>query len=430
MQKLIRFLLLLLFSLSLNLNAIAQVLKIFLEAHPEIQSMKPLSGNTPFKEVYEIMIKQPLVDSDTSKGYFLQRVFVSCLDTALPTVVVTDGYGSDYAARAANREELSRILNTNQIVVEHRYFSKSIPNPLNWEYLTVSNAAGDHHRVIMLFKQLFKHKWVSTGISKGGQTALYHRCFYPDDVDVTVPYVAPLNTALEDGRHEPYINNIATKEDRKAIRDFQLEVLKRRTSLFPMFQKFVNAKKYTFRIPHQQVYDYCVLEYSFAFWQWGTPISSIPDTAAKDEVIFAHFIDVASPDYFSLEGIKPIEAFMVQAAKEEGYYGYETEPFKQDLVIQSSKDYFQSVFLGPDLKFEYNSSTNDRVRDFLKTQDVNMIFIYGEYDPWSATAVQFSGKKNMFKFVKPGGSHATRILSLPKHQRKFVIRRLKSWTKD
>ena len=33
---------------------------------------------------------------------------------------------------------------------------------------------------------------------------MFYRTYFPDDVDISVPYVAPLNQSLEDGRHEPF----------------------------------------------------------------------------------------------------------------------------------------------------------------------------------------------------------------------------------
>ncbi len=96
--------------------------------------------------------------------------------------------------------ELSPILNANQICVEHRYFNESTPQPVDWEHLTIYNAASDHHRIVEILKEIYKGKWVNTGISKGGQTVMYHRYFYPDDVDASVGYVCPLNFSIEDKR--------------------------------------------------------------------------------------------------------------------------------------------------------------------------------------------------------------------------------------
>ena len=86
----------------------------------------------------------------------------------------------------------STLFKTNMIEVEHRYFGESIPfmqddstitdETLNWDYMTARNEAADLHRVNQLFKKIYEGKWIATGISKGGQTAMLYRTFYPDDV--------------------------------------------------------------------------------------------------------------------------------------------------------------------------------------------------------------------------------------------------------
>ena len=57
-----------------------------------------------------------------------------------------------------------------------------------------------------------------------------------------------------------------------------------------------------------------------------------------------------------------------------------------------------------------------------------MIFIYGEYDPWSSTAYEpEKGETKVLKIIKSGGSHTTRINNLPKAQRQQVLDSLEKW---
>jgi hypothetical protein len=63
----------------------------------------------------------------------------------------------------------------------------------------------------------------------------------------------------------------------------------------------------------------------------------------------------------------------------------------------------------------------------MKTTDSDILFIYGEYDPWSATGFEVQDKNNLLKIVKPGGSHSTRINNLPADQRKQVKEKLEEW---
>lgn len=399
----------------------------FLNSQPQIKEIKVIPGNDFFVKTYQVMVRQPLDHNDTTKGFFLQRVFVADKAKANPVVLGTEGYGAAYAAMPRYINELSTMLNANQITVEHRYFGNSWPSPLNWDYLTVKNANADHHAVVQIFKKYYTGKWVNTGISKGGQTAVYHRAFYPDDVDVTVAYVGPLNFGVEDGRHEPFIRNVpGTAEQREKIHNFQLEVLKNRAQIMPKLEKFIAGKKFTFRIPHEAVLDYCVLEYPFALWQWGRMTNKIPTTDVSIDSLFNHLMAVSDPSYFSIEDQESIKTFFVQAARELGYYGYETKPLKKYLSIKNAEGYLPEIFLPSDLKIKYSKKSAKEVSKFMKHTDEPILLIYGEWDPWSATAFEIYSP-NQVKVVKAGGSHSTRIKNLPADQQKLVKEKLESW---
>ena len=426
----IRYAALLLFALlSASVSSFAQtVLEQKISAISAIKEIRPLE-TSEFSEKYVTYFTQPLDHRHPEKGSFRQRVIVSHVGFDRPTVIVTEGYGAAYALRSQYREELSKLLNANMIFVEYRYFLESTPEPKDWQYLTAENSADDLHAITTAFKNIYPGKWIATGISKGGQTTLLYRTFYPDDVDISVPYVAPLCYGVEDGRHEPFLHKVSTPENRKIIEDFQLEALKRKATLLPRFEKYCTEKNYSFRAPIEEIYDYSVLEYSFALWQWGTPISSIPATTASDDEIFSHLLAISEPGYFTADS--PNASFFVQAARELGYYGYDIQPFKQYLSIQSSEGYLHRLMLPEELKdMPFDKALSKKITKFLKKQDPKMIFIYGQNDPWTAAGVTWlKNKKNIHVFIQPNGSHLARISTLPEKEKKEVMELIKQWLK-
>lgn len=426
----IRYAALLLFVLlSASASSFAQtVLEQKISAISAIKEIRPLE-TSEFSEKYVTYFTQPLDHRHPEKGSFRQRVIVSHVGFDRPTVIVTEGYGAAYALRSQYREELSKLLNANMIFVEYRYFLESTPEPKDWQYLTAENSADDLHAITTAFKNIYPGKWIATGISKGGQTTLLYRTFYPDDVDISVPYVAPLCYGVEDGRHEPFLHKVSTPENRKIIEDFQLEALKRKATLLPRFEKYCTEKNYSFRAPIEEIYDYSVLEYSFALWQWGTPISSIPATTASDDEIFSHLLAISEPEYFTADS--PNASFFVQAARELGYYGYDVQPFKQYLSIQSSEGYLHRLMLPEELKdMPFDKTLSKKITKFLKKQDPKMIFIYGQNDPWTAAGVTWlKNKKNIHVFIQPNGSHLARISTLPEKEKKEVMELIKQWLK-
>lgn len=377
-------------------------------------------------EKYVVTIRQPLDHKHPEKGSFTQRVVISHEGFDRPTVLVTEGYGGDYALNPRYRDELAGLFQTNTVFVEHRYFSGSVPDTVDWQYLTAQNSASDLHLITTLFKQIYPQKWISTGISKGGQTALIYRAFFPNDVDITVPYVAPVSRSAEDGRHEPFLNVVGDKKTRQAILSFQREVLKRRGEIIPLLEKFCMEKQLSFRISMNEVLDYCVLEYSFAFWQWGTPASQIPANSATTEVLFKHLTEISGPDYFATG--QPTQAFFIQAARELGYYGYDIEPFKDLLFIRTAKDYLQRIMLPEGITIQFQPELYKKLTNFIETSDPRLIFVYGEYDPWTSVGItKLDGKKNMFVAIQPKGSHRARINTLPDSLRDKVIKTINLW---
>lgn len=426
----IRYAALLLFVLlSASTSSFAQtVLEQKINAISAIKEVRPLE-TSEFSEKYVTYFTQPLDHRHPEKGSFRQRVIVAHVGFDRPTVIVTEGYGAAYALRSQYREELSKLLNANMIFVEYRYFLESTPEPKDWQYLTAENSADDLHAITTAFKNIYSGKWIATGISKGGQTTLLYRTFYPDDVDISIPYVAPLCYGVEDGRHEPFLHKVSTPENRKKIEDFQLEALKRKATLLPRFEKYCTEKNYSFRAPIEEIYDYSVLEYSFTLWQWGTSINSIPATTASDDDIFSHLLAISEPGYFTADS--PNASFFVQAARELGYYGYDVQPFKQYLSIRSGEGYLHRLMLPEELKdMPFDKTLSKKITKFLKKQDPKMIFIYGQNDPWTAAGVTWlKNKKNIHVFIQPNGSHLARINTLPEKEKKEVMELIKQWLK-
>ena len=397
-----------------------------------VSEVQPLE-TTCFKEKYVLKMEQQVDWKTSAKGTFGERIFVGMKGLDKPTVLVTEGYSASYGLNPGYEEELSRLFDANVVLCEYRYFSQSVPVPTNWDYMTVDNSLADYHHVRQVFGQLFKGKWISTGISKGGQTTMFYRATYPDDVDVSVSYVAPLNRAVEDGRHEKFLaKKVGTKEERKVIRQAMQELMRRKPELMKLFHAYCEENDYQFLMSEEDVYDYCVLEFPFALWQWGTPVSSIPELISDedDEVWFDCLMKVSSPDYFAYPS--QYMPFDVQAAKELGYYGYSLKPIKKWTSLKSTKGYLKKMWLPDSLrKYDFDPALYKRTVKYLKKEDPKHIFIYGEIDPWSSSGVctwlNCKKKKNMRVYVQPRGSHKARINNMPERMKTEIINRLTNW---
>jgi hypothetical protein len=395
----------------------------FISALPA-ENIRVLEKEAFYSNIYEIMFEQPIDHNNPEKGSFQQRIYVSHIDESLPVVFVTEGYsaGNYYTSEPA------WMLRCNQIIAEHRYFGESVPDSIQWEYLTTWQSATDHHRIIEKFKELYQDKWITTGISKGGQTVMFHSYYYPDDVDARIPYVAPLNHDIEDQRVYEFLDNVGSKACRKKIRKFQKYALKHQDELMPAFRELSEKKNYTYTLVGgtKKAFEYCVLEYSFAFWQWGyESCSGIPDRRSSPEEIIAHMNKVAGFDYFADKFILEYQPFFYQAYTEMGYYGYDLGAFRHQ--IRHVTDPGFEFTLPENSEINFNRKLLLDLDQYIRNDAENFIFIYGEYDTWSATAVELSGNTNSRIFFKESGSHRTRIKNMPLEQQEEIQALLKEF---
>ncbi len=419
--------LLLLILLVLSPHYFAQVsdstkteLFLWLKSLPDIE-VKEIKADKNFIEAYEIMITQPIDHNNPDGPKFKEQLFLSHVDKEKPMAIELDGY--DVNNRTS---ELSKILNCNQIMVEHRYFGESVPEPFDWKYLDFKQAAADAHRIIELFKQYYKGKWISTGISKGGSTVIFHRRFYPDDVNVSVAYVGPINRSIEDQRVYEFIKDVSTQECRDNVKDFQFLCFKKRDQLYPMFIKNGEDKKLTYNIVgYEKAYEYSVLEYSFAYWQWGkSNCSKIPDSTSSIEEIFEHLNVNGGFRYFDDTSISSNWPFFYQCYTNYGYYGYDITPFKDYLKYADGHTPF---FIPPGSNPTFDPEPMKDISNWVQTDAKNFIFIYGGNDPWSSTGVCLTGRTNSIKMILPGGSHRTRIKSFSEKDQKLIYSKLEEW---
>lgn len=400
-----------------------------LELLPEVKSVQPIEHVPFFSETFEIMVEQPIDHSNPSGGKFLQRVVLSHYNPYSPIVFVTEGYGAEYATRATYINELSSIIQANQIVVEHRFFGKSVPTNPNWDDLTVENACADLHRIHRIFSKIYnsKNKWIATGISKGGsQTLLYH-ALYPDDMHIWIPYVAPINFGVEDGRHEPFLDNVGSPACRTAITEFQQRVLQQREQITPLLDSLVKANNYTMRIGIDELLDYVVLEYNFSFWQWGHSCAKIPSANDSYRTHFKYLVEVCGPDYFVIEGIESYLPFFVQAQKQLGYYGYKTEHLEPYLKIENSKGYLKKIFLPEIVNYKFSKKLSKKTVKAVNKNGQRVMLVYGEVDPWTASGVTPNRKSQAVRVVSPNHNHRARIADLPLDIKKEVYKTLETW---
>lgn len=427
MKKIVLFLMcsgLLLFARTSGANSLTEQL-----VQLGFEKIRPIDlSHEHYAEAYEMFILQPIDHLHPDKGSFNQRIFIRHKGFDKPTVFVTEGYDASYAGNGHYDEELAINLDANLVVVEHRFFGQSKPDKEDWRQLNLKNATADLHKINQLLKAVYPKPWISTGISKGGQTTIYYRYFYPNDVIASVPYVAPLNFGVADKRVYHFLDTVGCADCRQKLFNIQSVLLRNRDYFEPMFKDSATARNLSFeRVGGiEKAFELNVLELGFAFWQWY-PVTcdslvKIQDTTTS---YFKVFVQSAGYDFFSDQGIMDMEPFFFQALTEMGFYSYQLKPFKSLLSFNHKPDF--RFALPKNAKTRYKHKLNKRVNRWIRKDGHNILYVYGGFDAWSSTAVMPGSETESLKLIKPEGSHATRIRHFDAETRQQAYQLLKKW---
>jgi hypothetical protein len=325
--------------------------------------------------------------------------------------------------------ELTRLLDANQIAIEHRFFGNSRPDSMDYQYLNLEQATADLHYINTLFRTIYKGKWLSTGISKGGATTIFYRYFYPDDVDVSVPYVAPINKAFEDERIYHFLDTVGSADCRDKIQSIQYRMLENRDKVLPILEEHSKKENLTFTyLTFEEAFEYAVLEYPFSFWQYGSRCDRIPDEDTPLDKTIDYFFSVSEIGFFSDGQIERYGPHYYQSAAEMGYYGYETEDFAGLLQALPMTPHPHATFVPYKMEVNFNGALLEDVHEWLESEGNQIIYIYGGSDTWSATAVPPSDKVDAMWFMLKDKNHGTaNIRNMNKAERMKLISALERW---
>ena len=376
-----------------------------------------------FDKEYTLFITQPIDHGNPSMGTFQQRVFLSHHGRKSPTLIVTEGYSA-----RPRTYELSEILKSNQITVEYRYNGQSRPTELDYKYLTNDQAMEDLHHIRTIFKKIYKKKWVSTGISKGGTTCLIYKSKYPKDVHAAVSYVGPLPKAREDVRmDEMILQKLDESECGQQLMELQKYALQHDEEIIPKIDSLAKADKITFnRVSTAKAMEYAILELTFSFFQMGYQCDEVP-TDLNVESVFGYLKKIVGFDFYCDQTIDYFEPAFYQFMTENGYYGFIHEPYKADIDDLSQFD--NSIFAPQGIPLEFDKDYLTKVRVFLHYFGDKVIYIHGANDPWAACRFVPPAERDAVYIEKEGGNHGIRINGLNAEEQQEIYDALKRWLK-
>jgi len=403
---------------------------------PLLEQLQALPGVTvtelaprPDARQFSLLVTQPVDHAQSNGATFQQRVMLRVRGVDRPTALASTGYGLFGSTPRDN--EISFLLAGNAITVEHRYYEGSVPSPADPRYLTIRQAAADHHRVVQLLRPIFTGAWISTGASKGGMTSIYHRRYYPDDVDATVAYVAPQSYTTNDPRYGLFLEQVGSAACRQRIIDTQRMFLDRRAELLPVFE----AQAADFGFTYDRVgglalaFEHGVQEFRFAMWQYLDEefCAELPTAEDPADLVALYLDFVSGPGFLASDQVLvDFGAYYYQASTQLGSYG----PLSLESHLGSRLEHpgtyrVERYSTLPITRVDPVSVPE--VQLWLATRGERIMLVYGENDPWTAGGFLLGRAKDSFRYVVPGGNHGAAITLLPDAQEAEALATLARW---
>jgi hypothetical protein len=365
------------------------------------------------------------VDHDQPEGQrFAQSMTLVHRSDDAPMVLASTGYS---LWNTMELDEPALLLTANQLTVEHRFFGTSRPEPADFTKLTIRQAAADHHRIVQALRPIYAGRWISTGHSKGGMTSVYHRRFYPDDVDGTIAYVAPLSLGIEDPRYLTFLEEVGTDPACRArLESLQRRALELRSDLVARMDALATTGVRFDILTSDRALEFAVLETPFLFWQYTGQggCAGIPGDGATVGEIDSFLHTEGQLESYDDEWVTMFRPY---------YYQSGTELGGPAIKVTHLADLIRYGVDTPDrYSPELASATFDPqvmldIEGWVETEGARLMFVYGGVDPWTAGAFALGSASDSYRYVVSGGTHLSGIADLAPLEQAEAVDTLRCW---
>ena len=415
-----------------------------LQSIENVEDLKPFM-NVELGQAYYFNYRQLIDHNNPSLGTFKQQVVLTFVNKDAHTILHTQGYSLMGGSGERNHNRLDSIMaphflwalskdygadkfDLNCVQVEYRYHGFSLPegDKDSFKYLSAEQQSKDLHAIVTDLKKALitgNGKWLSTGVSKNGMTsaqyAYYDEQYGWGDIDVYVPFVAPIPPQEWDIRVGEYMLTQSSKErlgdlekayrtlvDDKAVADATI-------AAYAKVYKMENNEELT----EDSAFIYTlirVMNNLFAVQSYGdfaTWTQFIPNKNSKPEDYAAFFMLNENDECIFRKTnqtrgplAKRQDPFNVQIGIDQGNLAYDfTWYLDGKLLSESDKQFFKD-----EMEENRNSKTIElevKLLKNLETTDKKMIFVYGEDDPWTGAAIPDPTNPNVKKYIVPHGTH-------------------------
>jgi hypothetical protein len=382
---------------------------------------------------FTLQFEQPVDHHNPSGPRFKQKLVLLHRSDTDPMLLQTSGYKIFGVALS----KIATQFGMNQLQVEHRFFADSIPatTDRNWSLLNIEQSASDFHRITVALKEIYSGHWVNTGASKGGMTSVYHRRFYPGDLDGTIAYVAPLSFSRADERYIDFVDTVGGTSYapcRAKLEEVQRALLTKTDEIVAGIEESGTA---TFdQLGSATIgFEHAVIELPFAYWQYQDPTDTsigcdaMPTANASTATLVDFLNAVSNPvDSFGDEALTTFMPYFFQAAAQLGAPGAKLGHIAD--LLEHEETYNLDQYVPSTLPHDYDDAVAMQdVKNWVETSSSKIMFIYGELDPWSAGAFAPKADSDSYLYLQSGGNHGSNIFDLSPTDKAAALATISRW---
>jgi len=248
-------------------------------------------------------------------------------------------------------------------------------------------------------------------------------------VAATVAYVAPISFAAPDDRYTPFFDTVGSADCRAALASYARELLVRRAAMVERLSSLATRDQLTFERSGgiEGAFEDAVAGFSWGFWQYyGAPwCSALPDDSASDDQLWSTLTEIGDIAGSSDAEIEPFVPYYYQSETQLGYPAGESTAPLDDLLVTEDlpRDYLPAGATAT-----YDPSAMTDIDRWVKRDGERLLFIYGEFDPWSGGMFELGDAQDSFRLVAAAQNHGASIAALAPDDRATAYDALERWT--
>jgi hypothetical protein len=178
----------------------------------------------------------------------------------------------------------------------------------------------------------------------------------------------------------------------------------------------------------EPAFESVVLEVPFTFWQYlgYTYCSTIPPLPGASDAQLYEFIDMAVGFDSVADGMLDFfDPYYYQAWAQLGFPDVRRDHLA-GLLRTGAPSIEEGILPDGAPTPTFDPTAMEDVAGWVAAEGSRLLFVYGEWDPWTAGAFELGAAVDSYRFVAPGGTHGSAIAGGPVRAAAYAA--LARWT--